>query len=563
MRGFLVFLVFLLLLATGVCMWLLWPAFSSEYVIVSTPLGKIKGSISKSPNNHAVHIFQGIPYAVPPLGKLRFQETQPKGKWNGILDATKEGKSCVGAMYLDEPAEESEDCLQLNVYTPSLKMSERVPVMAYIHGGRYAYGSGRMSALNPLFIVEEDVVVVTFNYRLGPFGYLSTEDTVVPGNAGMKDQLIALQWIKKNIRAFGGDTSKITLFGQSAGGSACGLHLVSRKSAGLFRAAICQSGSALTPFSIYRSPRKYAYLLANLIDQKVSEESHNSSQLLEFLNAQSLEAITTAGNILSISLEKEDGLPAPSIEVEHENAFLWESPYTLLESGDFNRVPLITGIVSEEALTQLPSWDELNIEAKKLDTEEEYIFPYGFVPANASDDPEIEKFIKDMYIQDDSSFSENLFEAVQLKSDNLFNRGVIKHAELQSVYTDVFLYQFAYSGELNTPHLDVLGAEGKCEHGDDIRYLFVRKDISLINAGDKLTIERMVKLWTNFAKYLNPTPNSEDLLGNVMWPKLQPQNLVYLNISDTIDLGINLKEETYFKWNYTFFKWGARPFVTF
>ncbi|XP_060524379.1 cocaine esterase-like [Cylas formicarius] len=539
----------------------------SEAALVTTQHGQLQGMRFSAPEDPPVYAYLGIPFAVPPVGELAFQETQILDKWDGILNATKEGKYCIGSTYLNEQDTQSEDCLFLNIYSPSENLSANYPVMVYVHGGRYINGNAGPAFFDPSPLVAEGVIVAIFQYRMGPYGFLSTKDLVIPGNAGMKDQVLALRWIKDNIAAFGGDPEQITLFGESAGGSACGLHVVSKKSAGLFRAAMCQSASALTPFSIHRHPKEYAYQLVNLIDGSVSEETHNSSQLVEFLRNQSPAIIVDAFLKLSTMLEKEDRFPAPTIEQEHDGAFLYQNPYELLSTGDFNRVPYVAGYTSEESLFFMNTLDIVTAEAKKLDTEEGYIFPYDFEPRNASDEKEIIQYIHDMYLNGSSTFSDNLYEVIRYESDDMFNRGVIKQAELQANYVDVYLYQFSYYGNLSRPHLDIPGAEGKAQHGDELGYLFNREFFlaGLIPTETDLVMKsRMVKLWTNFAKYLNPTPEPDDaLLQKVQWPKLRAGDLSYLDINVTLKVETNPKADTYSKWNTTYNNWNELPFTTF
>lgn len=185
--------------------------------------GTLKGLFKKTLNNRWIASFEGIPYAKPPVGENRFKKSIPADPWYGILNATREPPICLQYDFFFEPAvlKGSEDCLFINVYTPKLpageEKTELLEVLAFIHGG--AFVTGKSGSYKPFVLLDRNILLVTFNYRLGPLGFLSTEDSVVPGNNGLKDQVLALEWIQKNIAAFGGDPEKVTIAGLSAGGA--------------------------------------------------------------------------------------------------------------------------------------------------------------------------------------------------------------------------------------------------------------------------------------------------------------------------------------------------------
>lgn len=173
-----------------------------------------------------------------------FQAPGPPPKWEGIYKAIYEIYECPQYTFLGVIG--SEDCLKVNVYVPVFPKAKPHAVMVYIHGGSFILGNGGKLIYGPGFLVQKDVIVVTFNYRLGPLGFLCLRIKEAPGNAGLKDQIAALKWVKENIAAFGGDPDNVTVFGESAGATSLSLLLLSEASAGLFNRAIVQSGSALS-----------------------------------------------------------------------------------------------------------------------------------------------------------------------------------------------------------------------------------------------------------------------------------------------------------------------------
>src|SRR5690349_21722144 len=218
------------------------PPHPSDPAVVHTSAGALRGVVA---SDH--RLFAGIPYAAPPLGPLRWQPPAPAAAWQGVRDATRPGPRC-----LQDPGgdpefgrQTDEDCLTLNVWTPPVgRGGGPLPVMVWIHGGAFINGSGGI--YDARWLAERgDMIVVTINYRLGAMGFLAHPALGSPGdvgNYGLADQQAALRWVRDNIADFGGDPGKVTLAGESAGGMSECDHLVAPESAGLFRAAIIQSG---------------------------------------------------------------------------------------------------------------------------------------------------------------------------------------------------------------------------------------------------------------------------------------------------------------------------------
>jgi para-nitrobenzyl esterase len=205
--------------------------------VVRTSLGLLRGQVASD-----YRLFQGIPYAAPPLGRLRWQPPQPAVPWSGMRDGSKPGPQCMQEGRGGKAT--SEDCLTLNVWTPPVAGGQKHPVMVWIHGGGFVNGSGDIYNARWL-AAQGHIVVVTLNYRLGALGFLAHPSLGAGndlGNYGLADQQAALRWVRSNIAGFGGDPAKVTIAGESAGGMSVCDHLVAPGSAGLFRAAIIQSG---------------------------------------------------------------------------------------------------------------------------------------------------------------------------------------------------------------------------------------------------------------------------------------------------------------------------------
>ncbi len=234
------------LLAASMLLAILGCGDDGDGLTITIDTGTVAGTQSGD-----VRSFRGIPYAAPPTGTNRWRAPQPAEHWEGVLDAIELGAQCPQSLSLAGRSEE-ENCLFVNVWSPA--GASKLPVMVWLHGGAFILGSGGDKYYDGAAIASNDVVVVTLNYRLGLFGFLShpalrTDDPAFPtaGNYGLEDQRAALQWVQRNIAAFGGDPKRVTLFGESAGGYSTCVHYLSSRTAGLFEAAISESGLCGSP----------------------------------------------------------------------------------------------------------------------------------------------------------------------------------------------------------------------------------------------------------------------------------------------------------------------------
>ena len=216
------------------------------------PVVRTDGGALRGASADGIASFKGIPYAAAPVGALRWHAPAPVAGWTGTRDATGYGNDCVQSRMPGDVANSnqpmSEDCLFLNVWTPRPRAGAKLPVMVYIHGGGFSTGSGSAAILDGTRLAARGIVVVTLNYRLGRFGFFATSALTreaaggATGNWGLMDQIAALDWVRRNIAAFGGDAANVTVFGESAGGESVGRLMVSPAAKGLFVKAIAASG---------------------------------------------------------------------------------------------------------------------------------------------------------------------------------------------------------------------------------------------------------------------------------------------------------------------------------
>nr|WCJ12948.1 carboxylesterase [Dendroctonus armandi] len=528
--------------------------------LVTVKEGVIRGGLLTIAKNETFRAFQGVPYAEPPLGFLRFQAPISHKPWESVLNATQDADVCyaIGSY----TSSQSEDCLYLNVYTPVLTNNEEaVPVLIWIHGGGYTHGNALYSNFGPDFLIGKGIVIVTVNYRLGPFGFLSTGDLVIPGNAGHKDQAAAIKWTFENIAAFGGDPAKITLAGQSAGASSVGYQLLYKENEGLIRAAILESGSPLSIWSFQNSSqaRQYAFDLGSLIPG-TKNFANDSQLLLQFLQDVDAETLHAASNNLTT--------PLPVKEPVHDAAFLTENQYHLLETGNFIRVPIIIGTNSEEEIHQAADLSKLNKTLYQYESNNENFIPSDFIVNDSLNRSDVAKLIRNLYL-DGVPEDEQMGHMVRFLSHTTFTNPMIKHAALASNYTDVYFYVFSYAGLMGNVNVTIKGADS-VDHAEDPKYLFRQVSSSYSNAdlskfpqSDILTHDRLIELWVNFVKYRNPTPELSELLQNVNWPKFTETEAKFLDIGPQLQIQNNPKSPYYNIWVEIYEKWATKPFTTF
>lgn len=242
----------------------------------------------------------------------------------------------------------SEDCLRLNVYSKNISKSALKSVIVFIHSGNFYEGSGRSDQFGPQYMMRRDIVLVTMNYRLGVLGFLSTGTPEAPGNNGLKDQVVALRWVKSNIQSFGGDPNSITLMGHGAGGMSVTLHMVSPMSRGLFHKVIALSGAATAHWKLPENQIDLAEKQAHVLNCPF----YTSELILHCLKQRNSADI---GNSMTMMFEYGIGNPIimwkPVIESDFgQERFLVEDPTESFRKGNFAKVPIIAGTTQYELL---------------------------------------------------------------------------------------------------------------------------------------------------------------------------------------------------------------------
>ncbi|XP_044731323.1 juvenile hormone esterase-like [Chrysoperla carnea] len=499
-------------------------------VILEIEQGKLCGRIAKDLNGSDYKSFQGIPYAKPPVGNLRFKAPEPPEPWEDeIFDAKVERSPCYQSNF--RPGEKfigSEDCLFLNVFTPKLpdESPEKLPVMVFIHHGGFFAGSSSADTFGPEFLVAKNIVLVTFNYRLGFLGFLCLKDPTceVTGNAGLKDQTAALRWVQKNISAFGGDKNNVTIFGESSGGVSVTFHLLSPLSKGLFHKAISQSGTALDPWALQV---RHDYEFIHLLDCKSTDDR----EILKFLQNQKLEDIMVAQRTVAAPEAQafcEFCDASPNVEPNIPSAFITDTPENLLREGRFNQVPTIIGLNDKEGL--LMNSTVFNV-FKKCWFDNGQLVP-GYLQEKLEWKQDIENAnnkIKEFYKITDIESTTDYW------TDVLFAYKIAKFTKALASKSNqpVYYYLFRIS-------IDSMKMESKIHnwepydgaaHTEELPYLFKQILTPEILPGtpEELGIHIMTTLWTNFAKSGNPNPVESDHI-NIEWKPFTPYYENYLDI---------------------------------
>ncbi|XP_011299895.1 acetylcholinesterase [Fopius arisanus] len=465
--------------------------------IVQTDKGFVRGAKLKTVGNSLEYsAFKGIPYGKPPLGYLRFKPPLEADSWNDILNVISDPNPCPQFARKTVDLIGNEDCLYLNVYTPKTKFNsdpgQLSSVMVWIHGGGFYEGGTNSSVLSPDFLIEDNVVVVAMNYRLGALGFLSLNHPNITGNAGLKDQVLALKWVQRNIRNFGGDPSKVTIFGHSAGSASVELHKISPMSKGLFRASIAMSGSHLNPwgFSSVNAALSRAFEFRKHLHLTITDTDDFVRQLYHVPVNNLVTGVSKMTNLVNIPF-------VPVLEeatISNTENFLSECPIRRYKSGNYEDLPHMLGFVDSETLFLLPG------------------ILFDMLDWNISD------FKKKSIWEVDP---QAIRESVSISSELWFLTGIERTQRyLSKRKASVYYYKNSFDYDAALHKLEGCPINGT-SHSDDLAHIFwmPEKNQSLDSTSEiSMQRKRVVRLWTNFAKYSDPTPNgTNDEILNVQW----------------------------------------------
>ncbi|XP_068630847.1 juvenile hormone esterase-like [Battus philenor] len=491
--------------------------------------------------------YIGIPYASTSID-TRFKAPGPPPSWNGVLKAVDEIHFCPQSTSIGVLG--TEDCLKINVYVPAIRRKP-LPVMVYIHGGAFLIGGGGKFINGPDFIVKKDVILVTFNYRLGALGFLCLRIKEAPGNAGLKDQIAALRWVKKNIAAFGGDPENITLFGESAGATSVSALLASNLIDGLINRAIVQSGSSVSNWAINRDPIWTASLLA----KSLGYSTEDPLELYEIFSRMSYKELTLAKTRKPLTMYFDTQLihlPCVEKSIPGEESVINDLPYNLLAKKS-KSVPVIYGTNSREGLFLISgdteeSLDERNgryLFASDLRFQTEH---KAIVEAD-----KVQKF----YFGNDKISMKNLMNMSEFYTHLYFEIPSIFESEILTEKSGavVYNYYFDYSGGRNfmKKRSGFTKESGAC-HADELFYLFNSMILPFkITKQDNKLIDVMTTLWTNFAKFGNPTPENYD--GLVKWIPSTKEQINFLYINEDLKMGPIPNPKAYRLWKNIYEKY--------
>ena len=491
-----------------------------EDVTVVTTLGNITGEteeVTFDGSTFDVTKFLGLPYAEPPIGSLRFNKPIEKGPFTTTFIAKTMSVECVQNLELlrimgEDPLTKhmAEDCLYLNIFVPgggAINKSQKQAVMIWIYGGGFSTGS-QNSYDAKAFVGLNDVILVTFNYRLSLLGFLSTAEDNWSGNYGLWDQHMAIKWVNKHIGSFGGDSQRVTLFGESAGSSSVIYQAMYEGNSGLFQRIIAQSGSANSPWAYHRNPTERYHNFAN--KSGCLNETTNTRKVIECLRDLSVNNITELIGISDDYFPIKDG---KFVTMRPTDVFRNDT----IVAGDIlkrlGKLDMIIGVNSAEGGELIAYVDALVgnnqlTNSYSKDAFASIIVPFGFERAKLKESTTLLKAFQHQYFDwTDPENTDKIFHnTVNLISDIEYNDPVTKTALAHSDTGEagkLFFYVFDYNGLISDDRLN--GAS----HAEEIAFVlgfptsfaFLYTIFGLTIPQNEIDLSRkMMKYWTNFAK---------------------------------------------------------------
>ncbi|XP_039620239.1 carboxyl ester lipase, tandem duplicate 2 [Polypterus senegalus] len=499
--------------------------------VVYTEGGMVEGTNKKVGFRKYLDIFKGIPFAAPPG---RFENPKPHPGWSGILKANEFKNRCLQMTLLQTNTRGGEDCLYLNIWVPQhAKVSTDLPVMVFIYGGAFLVGGSQGPNFldDYLYSGEEiamrgNVIVVTLNYRIGTLGFLSTGDSNGPGNYGLRDQHMAIAWVHRNIRAFGGDPNNLTIFGESAGSASVNLQILSPYNKGLIRRAISQSGVALSPWATNTRPLFWAEKIA----EKVGCPTNDTAKMMACMRISDPVALTLAGNLQLFNLQ-EPVVFGLGLSPVVDGDFIPDHPANLYPNAA--DVDYIAGVNDMDGHF-FAGFDVPSVNKKKDTTLPSDLYKLLLGLSKDKGDPAA-KDAFDLYTQSwgaSPSLETIKKTIVDVESDFLFIAPTYaslclhnQHASVGKTYTYVF----------NMPsRVPFFPSWMGAEHAEDLQYVFGKPFTTPLAyfPRHRDVSKYLIAYWTNFARTGDPNKGESDVPAQ--WPAFTCKDLQYLEINNNI-----------------------------
>ncbi|XP_058457058.1 venom carboxylesterase-6-like [Malaya genurostris] len=499
-------------------------AASREFVTVDTTNGPLRG---EKRGNY--YVFEGIPYAKAPLGELRFAPSQVNDEhWDDPRDAIQSGPACLQWSHFvndDDKSTGEEDCLFMNIYTSALGGSESLPTFFFIHGGAFMFGQG--DYYQPDNLLQKQLVLVTFNYRLGPLGFLSTEDDIIPGNYGLKDQTTALKWLRENIGHFGGHADNITIVGYSAGSASVQLHYLSPMSRGLFKNGIGHSGSVLNPWVLVENSAEKAKQIASGVGCSVA----SSKEMLKCLRGKPARDIVRAVKPLFDYLYNPFSPLGVVVERQTKNnpkPFLVEHPYKLMERGKFYRVPLLLSLSEAEGLYPGAEFVSSPEYLAAINDNWNQLVPsiLDYRTSLRNDGKrrdEISQTIRKRYLGKRSLNKNSFKDLILMISNRLYFAGVTRSAKLMQAHTPVYLYYGNYKCKYGLgEYLSNSTKNYGVAHGEDVLLMFKTemRDATPYTEEELTVANLFIEMYANFAR------DDVPVFGEYIIPRMEDKHVL-------------------------------------
>ncbi|XP_051161800.1 juvenile hormone esterase-like [Leptopilina boulardi] len=520
---------------------------------VETQFGNIRGQfeftekLEFNETEKGIEAYLGIPYAEPPIKELRFKDPVKwtKNYTNSELVADKDKPHCIQIDYNGAITGE-EDCLYMNIFVPKeKKINSTFPVLIFIRGGSFNMGSTNSEAFSPKYLLRQDVILVTFNYRLNFLGFYSTGNEHAQGNYGLKDMVQVLNWVKENIHKFNGNPNSVTLFGNSAGAAAIHHLALSKNTKGLFHKIITMSGSALAPWAYHTNDniRNSSLKLANYAGcyniSTNKDEKINETNILTCMREKNVTELLKLTQKFAIWKNSPNCIFGPTLEKDSKTAVIIKSPKQSIEDGDIHIDSWIMGVTSDEGLG-LVNLNEndyafLKENFTKIGSE---ILEYSEVIKNKTN---FTKSIVDYYFQGNITANITTNFTKMIGDAGIYwpvYNSLKHHFEKLKIYFYHFAYEGTFSilGSVNHPH--------GVAHIDDVGSLFPflekmgdNKNLQK-NDNDKTMINLMTELFSNFAK--NGVPHA-DLTTE--WKPYKKENTKFMRIGDKNTTKIEMEND--------------------